>query len=83
MTVDLKSNEVFPVGWGLIYCVWCAPKSFTAEEVQTKVNAKDRPGTSLNEWVISEPKERDDSFNGVNSNPCPDDADRTHWLLNC
>jgi len=81
--VDLSNDEVYSLGWGLVYCVWCAPKKFTAEEVQTAVNAKGRPGTSLNEWVISEPREREDDFNGVNHLPCPDDENRVHWLVNC
>lgn len=37
----------------------------------------------LNRWVISTPEQRDDDFNGVNHLPCPDDCNRTHWLVNC
>lgn len=27
--------------------------------------------------------EREGPFNGVNHLPCPDDCNRTHWLVNC
>lgn len=81
--IDLSGDNVIPISWGLVYCIWCAPSKFTAEEVGAAVTAIDRPGTSKNQWVVSEPKEREDDFNKVNHLPCPDDPNRTHWLLNC
>lgn len=81
--VDLTEDRLFPVGWGLIYRVVCAPKSWTPEKVAAQCTQADPPGTSANEWVISEPSERAGDFNGVNHLPCPDDCNRIHWLLNC
>lgn len=80
---DLTENKLFPISWGIVYCVWCAPKSWTAEEVSNEVTRKDPPGTSVNRWVVCEPREREDAFNGVNQVPCNDDPDRVHWMLNC
>lgn len=80
---DLTEDRLFHIGTGLIYCVWCAPKTWSAEQVKAGVNEKGLPGTSANEWVISDPSERDDEFNGTNHLPCPDDENRQHWMLNC
>ena len=80
---DLSEDRVFPLGWGLIFRAVCAPKSWPPEKVAADVTASDPPGTSVNQWVVSEPQERDDDFNNVNQLPCPDDPNRVHWLLNC
>lgn len=81
--VDLTEDRIFPLGFGLVYRCVCAPKSWSAERVAEDVTRSDPPGTSLNEWVISDPMEREDQFNGVNQLPCPDDENRIHWMLNC
>lgn len=81
--VDLTENRIFFLGTGIINRCVCAPASWTADEVATDVTAKDPPGTTANQWVISEPQDRDGDFNGVSHLPCPDDEHRTHWLLNC
>lgn len=82
--VDLSEDRLFPVGWGLLFKCVCAPNSWSAERVAEQTTREDPPGTSANRWVISDPDdERDDAFKGVNRLPCPDDAGRTHWLLNC
>lgn len=81
---DLSEGRgVIRIGWGLICCIWCAPRGWSAERVSDEVTAKDPPGTSINRWVVSEPRERQDDWNGVNQKPCPDDPERVHWLLNC
>ena len=81
--VDLTENRVFSVNWGIVYCVVCAPKAFACEVVAEEWTRRDPPGTSVNRWVVSEPRERKDAFDGVNNLPCPDDPNRLHWLLNC
>lgn len=81
--VDLTEDRIFPVGWGLVYRVVCAPASWAPERVAAEVTRDDPPGTSANQWVISKPHERGDDFNGVNNLPCPDCGHRKHWLLNC
>ena len=82
-TVDFTEDRIFPVGWGLVYRIVCAPRSWSADRVAEDVTRNDPPGTSLNQWVISEPHERKDDFNNVNHLPCPDCDGRIHWLLNC
>lgn len=81
--VDLTEDRLFSLGWGLVYCAVCAPASWSAEKVAEEKTRQDPPGTSVNRWVISEPAEREDVFNGVNNIPCPDDPHRVHWLMNC
>jgi len=81
--VDLTEDRLFHLGFGFVFKLVCAPSSWSPERVAEQATADDPPGTSLNEWVISEPRERIDDFNGVNHLPCPDCDNRTHWLLNC
>lgn len=83
--VDLNSEELYPVGWGLLFKVVCAPSAWTPDQVSEEATRQDPPGTSVGRWVVSEPDSRDDEFDGVNRLPCPDCASRTrtHWLVNC
>lgn len=81
--VDLTEDKLFFLGTGLLHRCVCAPSSWSADEVADKVTAQDPPGTSANRWVISDPTEREGAFNGVSHERCPDDMNRTHWLLNC
>jgi hypothetical protein len=81
--VDLSQDRLFSLGWGLIYRVVCAPKSWSADRVSETATRNDPPGTSLNRWEVSEPREREDPFNNYNNVQCPDDPDRVHWLINC
>lgn len=83
MSVDLTEDRIFSLGWGLVYRGVCAPKSWSPKRVAEEITREDPPGTSANKWVISNPGERDDEFNGVNHIQCPDCPDRWHWLLNC
>lgn len=80
---DLTEDRLFSLGWGLIYCAVCAPRSWSAEKVAEEKTLVDPPGTSANQWVISEPREREDVFNNTNNVDCPNDPNRVHWLLNC
>lgn len=80
---DLSQDRLFFLQTGIINRTVCAPASWSADQVAAEVTSKDAPGTSANQWVISDPQERQDDFNGVNHLPCPDCADRVHWLLNC
>ena len=81
--VDFSKDKLFSLGWGLIFQAVCAPKSWTAEQVAAEKTRNDPPGTSGNEWIISEPEPREDVFNNTNCIQCPDCEDRQHWLLNC
>jgi hypothetical protein len=81
--VDLTEDRLFPCGWGLIYRVVCAPKSWAPEEVGEEATRMDPPGTTANRWEVSEPRERKDAFDGINHVDCPDDCNRVHWLINC
>ena len=83
-TVDLNEDRIFPCGWGLIYRVVCAPKSWSDERISDVMSAEDPPGTIANRWVVSEPDdERTDTFKGVNRVQCPDCDHREHVLMNC
>jgi hypothetical protein len=82
--VDLTADVLYPLGFGLIFKAVCAPSSWSAEKVAEVATRMDPPGTSLNQWVVSDPDpEREEPFKGVNNTPCPDECNRTHWLLNC
>lgn len=82
--VDLSAERLFFLGEGIVSKIVCAPNGWDQERVQRETNAAGRPGTSGNEWVIAEPSECPGAdFDGVNHLPCPDDAERVHWLLNC
>lgn len=81
--VDLDSRKIYPLGWGLIFRVVCAPKDMSDDEISDSVSRDDPPGTSANRWEVSEPAERDDMFDGVNRIQCSDCEDRHHVLMNC
>lgn len=82
--VDLTEDCLFSLGWGLVCKCVCAPSSWSAERVSDAATAMDPPGTSANRWVVSEPDDtRTDDFKGTNNLPYPDEAGRTHWLVNC
>lgn len=81
--VDLTADRLYSLSWGLIYCTVCAPKSWSCERVADEKTRMDPPGTSVNRWEVSEPRERSDNWNGINQMPCPDDPNRIHWLVNC
>lgn len=82
--VDLTEDRLFPLGWGFIFRVVCAPSSWSPEKVSEELTKSDPPGTSANRWVVSEPDdERDGDFKGCNHIQCNDDKNRTHWLMNC
>lgn len=83
--IDLTEDRLFSLGWGLIYKPVCAPKSWSGERVAKEATKNDPPGTSANEWVITntEDCDDDDPFRDANPIPCPDCEDRQHWLVNC
>lgn len=78
-----EARGLIRVGWGVVYCVFCAPKSWSAERVADEATSKDPPGTIANRWVVAEPRERSDIWNGINQVPCPESSERIHWLVNC
>ena len=80
---NLSGDDILFLSWGLIYRTVCAPNSISDEEISEFVSKEDPPGTSFNRWVVSDPEERDDMFDGVNRIPCPDCAKRSHVLMNC
>ncbi len=84
MAIDLTEDRLFSLGFGLVFRAVCAPATWDADRVAREATAMDPPGTSANEWVVSDPDdERDDAFKGCNCITCPEDASRRHWLLNC
>lgn len=81
---DLTEDKLFSLGFGFIFKLVCAPKTWSPEKVSDEATRMDPPGTSANRWVISEPDpDREGDFKGVNNLPCPDDCNRTHWMVNC
>lgn len=81
--IDLTEDRLYSLGFGLIYRLVCAPASWSPERVGEEATRQDPPGTSANRWKVTDPHEREDDFNGVNQLPCPDDPNRTHWLIAC
>lgn len=84
--IDLTSDEIYPIGWGVIFKPVCSPAKFTDQEISDLVSAQDPPGTSLNRWeVTTNPETLKDT--GWSSDtpriPCPDCENRVHILLNC
>jgi hypothetical protein len=78
MATELKEDVLYCLEQGIVYCAVCAPASWDADKVKEETNAKGRPGTSANEWVISEP-----TAEQATPVTCPEDPNRKHWLLNC
>jgi hypothetical protein len=76
--LDLAEQRLFNLGWGLVWRWVCVPASWTPERVSEEATRIDPPGTSVNRWEVSEARDE-----RPNQMPCPDCADRTHWLINC
>lgn len=83
---DLSEDRLFPLGWGLIFRVVCAPKSWDDKRISDDMSMRDPPGTSANRWVVSD----EESVAGhkqwdhpTNRKQCPDCPDRWHVLMNC
>ena len=81
--LDLTEEKLFWIASGIVYSVCCCPTAWDAQRVGHEATVKNPPGTSANRWVVSDPQERSDDFSGRNTMPCPDDPERTHWLINC
>lgn len=83
--VDMKSEKLFQISSGLIYKCVCAPKSWDAERVSDQATKNDPPATSANRWVVTNCDSLDDDhpFKKGNPQPCNDDPDRQHWIVNC
>ena len=75
----LKENRAYRISWGLIYCVYCVPKSWDDDKISKEVSNIDPPGTSNNKWVCTEAS---DDIPEVRLQ-CPDDLNREHRVLNC
>lgn len=80
--LDLTEDRIFTLHTGLVYRNVCAPSSWTRERVEADVNAQSPTGIR-SEWVVSEAIEREGDYNGCSCLACPDDPNRTHWLMNC
>lgn len=80
--VDLTQDRLFYLKTGIIYRCVCAPKSWAPDKVADTVTSADPPGTSANQWVITDTSNRDD-FEGKQPMQCSDDPERQHWILNC
>ena len=89
--VDLSEDRLFPLGWGLVYKVVCAPEHWTADRVSDEATRMDPPGTSANRWVATSDEGAKDVGDREGGNPfkdgnpiqCPDCENRRHWLVNC
>ena len=81
--LDLTQEKLFWIAPGIVFSVCCCPSHWDAGRVGHEATKANPPGTSVNRWEVSEPRERDDLFSNVNQLPCPDDPNRTHWLINC
>jgi len=75
----LEDNKAYRISWGLIYCAYCVPKSWSDDRISEEVSKLDPPGTSMNKWVCTEAS----SDNPEVKAQCPDDPEREHRLLNC
>lgn len=84
--VDLTEDRLFPCGWGLIYRVVCAPKTWDDERISDVMSAKDPPGTSVNRWVVTDDEaaaKHEQWAHPTNRKQCPDSDHRDHVLMNC
>jgi hypothetical protein len=83
--VDMKADKLFTISYGLIYKCVCCPAGWSAEQVSDRATAEDQPGTSANRWVVTDTSSFDDDhpFKSGNPQPCNDDPDRRHWVVNC
>lgn len=63
---------------GLVYCSVCAPKDFTAKEVEDAVNEQD-PLLGDSRWIVSSEDFKDGS---KNPHICEKDDKKLHYLLN-
>ena len=87
MKQDLQQRRCFQVGWGLTYCVWCAPSDWTIPQIEDDVSGRYPSGTPPSQrWQVSSDTVASKHKNWnqqTNRKPCPDDPDRVHVLLNC
>lgn len=84
--VDLTADRLYPYGWGLIYRVVCAPKSWSDERIGDDMSMCDPPGTSVNRWVVtnnSAAAKHEQWAHKTNRKQCPDCEHRDHVLMNC
>ena len=81
--LDLTEDRLFFLKVGVVSCAVCAPKAWTADEVASAVN-REAPTGIASDWAPADPEPAPGSvFDNTNNAPCPDDANRLHWLLNC
>lgn len=88
--IDLESDKIYPLRWGLVYRVVCAPKAMTNDQINDIVSRNDPPGTSLNRWEVADddtakehPNWKERSGSETARAECPDCAERHHVLMHC
>lgn len=83
--VNYSEDRLFSLWWGLVYKAVCAPAHWDAQRVSDEATKAAPPGTTANRWVVTSTESMDDDhpFNSGNPQPCPDCADRRHWIVNC
>jgi hypothetical protein len=83
--VDMSADKLFQISWGLVYKCVCAPASWDSDRVSAEATRNDPPGTLANHWVCTDTSSLDDDhpFKSGNPQPCNDDANRRHWIVNC
>lgn len=83
--------DVLSLGFGLVTTPLCARKSLTPEEAAARYTEHNPPGTSLNQWVLTEEADLPEGFWGdtpeaerVYPLPCNEFPDqRQHLLVHC
>ena len=84
---DFGANKLLHVGgWSLLYKIVCAPGSWDADKVALEATIINPPGTSLNEWVVTDVTDehfRHSEHFPTNPIQCKECKDRKHWILNC
>ena len=84
--VDFTEDRLFPLGWGLIYRVVCAPKDWDDDRIGDDLSMRDPPGTSVNRWVVSDNESAANHkqwAHPTNRKQCPDCEGSWHVLMNC
>ena len=77
-------SSVFFIGSpGLVTMAVCAPGAMTHEQIAAEVNAKSPTGIASG-WTVTEHADLADADDvPVYPVPCPDEADRRHYMVHC
>jgi hypothetical protein len=79
MAEGIGFGEVHVYAVGLCYLSACVRETVGVDEMEELINGKEPTGLD-SKWRIAEEDFEDGTPNPA---PCPDMADRKHWLLSC